>query len=159
HPDRQKPFCDGPMIRHILARDERAAGFMADGFSRATGTPGVCLAVCGPGAFNAFTPLLTAHSDSVPFLVISGQMPPGGSRSGFYHENEQQAACVSFTKARASVNDVGQLIPELDRLWATMQEGRQGPALLDVTAKALLADVAAVSHALRVHAQGVPSVV
>ncbi len=141
HPERQKQFCHGALIRHILARDERGAGFMADGFSRATGLPGVCLAVCGPGAFNAFTPLLTAFSDSVPFLVISGQMPAGGSRSGFYHENDQQSACESFTKARASVNDAAMLVLELDRLWRTMQEGRPGPALLDVTAAALLAEV------------------
>src|SRR5690348_5461791 len=59
-----------PSIRHILARDEQAAAFMADGYARATGRPGVCLAVCGPGMYNAATPLATAFTDSVPVLLI-----------------------------------------------------------------------------------------
>src|SRR5919109_5105051 len=67
-----------PAIRHILARDEQAAGFMADGYARATGRPGVALAVCGPGVYNAATPLATAFTDSVPFLLISGQIATRG---------------------------------------------------------------------------------
>src|SRR3954447_26902772 len=62
-----------PALRHVLARDEQAAAFMADGYARASGEPGVCLAVCGPGVFNAFTPLATAFTDSAPVLLISGQ--------------------------------------------------------------------------------------
>src|SRR5262245_39924253 len=127
-------------VRHILARDERGAGFMADGFARATGQPGVCLAVCGPGAFNAFTPLLTAFTDSVPFLVISGQPTGSAPRSGHYHENDQQAACGTFVKARGAVEKLGDLLPELDRVWYAMQEWRAGPALLDVTGAVLAAD-------------------
>src|SRR5438552_3539284 len=67
-----------PSIRHFLARHEQAAAFMADGYARATGKPGVCLAVCGPGVFNAATPLATAFTDSVPVLLISGQIPTRG---------------------------------------------------------------------------------
>ena len=129
-------------VRHILARDEQGAGFMADGFARATGQPGVCVAVCGPGAFNAFTPLLTAFTDSVPFLVISGQPQGCAPRSGHYHENDQQAACATFVKARGSVERLGDLLQELDRVWYAMQEGRPGPALLDVTGAVLAADAA-----------------
>src|SRR5215475_10828310 len=75
-----------PGIRHILARDEQAAGFMADGYARATGRPGVCLAVCGPGVYNAATPLANAFTDSVPVLLISGQIATVGRglRSGYY---------------------------------------------------------------------------
>src|SRR5438046_1685179 len=87
-----------PTIRHILARDEQAAAFMADGYARATGLPGVALAVCGPGVLNAATPLLTAFSDSIPLLLISGQVPSRDPRSGYYHENDQAAACAGFTK-------------------------------------------------------------
>src|ERR1700740_1401430 len=65
-----------PAIRHILARDEQAAAFMADGYARATGRPGVCLAVCGPGVLNAATPLSAAFTDSTPLLLLSGQVPP-----------------------------------------------------------------------------------
>src|SRR5438270_2016933 len=79
-----------PAIRHVLARDEQAVAFMADGYARATGRPGVCLAVCGPGVFNAATPLATAYTDSVPVLLLSGQVPKAGLglRSGYYHEND-----------------------------------------------------------------------
>src|SRR5947207_12074856 len=87
-----------PAIRHVLARDEQAAAFMADGYARATGQPGVALAVCGPGVLNAATPLLTAFSDSIPLLLISGQVPSRDPRSGYYHENDQAAACAGFTK-------------------------------------------------------------
>src|SRR5205814_10322781 len=59
-----------PAIRHILARDEQAAAFMADGYARATGRPGVAVVVCGPGVLNAATPLATAFTDSVPLLPI-----------------------------------------------------------------------------------------
>src|SRR5580692_3149463 len=76
-----------PAVRHRLARDEQAGAFMADGYARAGGRPGVCLAVCGPGVFNAATPLAAAFTDSVPVLLISGQVPTQGRglRSGFYH--------------------------------------------------------------------------
>src|SRR6266851_3212684 len=106
-----------PGIRHILARDEQAAGFMADGYARATGKPGVCLAVCGPGVLNAATPLLTAFSDSTPVLLLSGQVPSRDARSGYYHENNQLDACATFTKARFRVEESSQLIPSLDRGW------------------------------------------
>src|SRR5437763_15891766 len=67
-----------PALRHVLARDEQGAAFMADGYARATGRPGVCLAVCGPGVLNAATPLATAFTDSVPLVLISGQVPAAG---------------------------------------------------------------------------------
>jgi acetolactate synthase-1/2/3 large subunit len=72
-------------------------------------------------------------------------MPGGTPRSGYYHENDQQAACTSFVKARAAVESVTDLIPELDRLWFAMQDGRPGPALLDVTGPVFAADAANVS--------------
>src|SRR5258708_5706623 len=109
-----------PAIRHILARDEQAAAFMADGYARATGRPGVCLAVCGPGVLNAATPLATAFTDSVPILVLSGQVPGAGRglRSGYYHENDQLSACSTLTKHRARVDETQNLVAEVDRTWA-----------------------------------------
>src|SRR5438067_6609662 len=106
-------------IRHRLARHEQASTFMADGYARATGRPGVCLAVCGPGVFNAATPLATASTDSVPLLLISGQVPAAGRgpRSGYYHENDQLAACATITKWSARVDRPADLLPLLDRAW------------------------------------------
>ncbi len=131
-----------PAIRHILARDEQAAGFMADGYARATGEPGVCLAVCGPGVLNAATPLATAFTDSVPVLLISGQVPKKGRglRSGFYHENEQLEACTTFTKWRASIDDVQAIRPQVDLAMAALTGGRPGPVLLEIPLDVLRAE-------------------
>jgi thiamine pyrophosphate-dependent acetolactate synthase large subunit-like protein len=132
------PFYDAlyrePTIRHILARDEQAAAFMADGYARATGRPGVAVAVCGPGVLNAATPLATAFTDSVPLLLISGQVATAGRglRSGYYHENDQQSACLTITKWRARVEDVRDIVPECDRTFAALTERRPGPALFEV---------------------------
>jgi acetolactate synthase-1/2/3 large subunit len=132
-----------PAIRHILARDEQAAAFMADGYARATGKPGVCLAVCGPGVFNAATPLATAFTDSVPVLLISGQVVTAGRglRSGYYHENDQLHACTTFTKARFRVEDGIRLASELDRAFTVMTEGRPGPVLFEVPLDVLRAEI------------------
>jgi acetolactate synthase-1/2/3 large subunit len=121
-------------LRHILARDEQAAGFMADGYARATGEPGVCLAVCGPGVLNAATPLATAFTDSVPVLLISGQVPKAGrgTRSGYYHENDQLETCASFTKWRASLDDIENIRPQLDLAISALTSCRPGPVMLDV---------------------------
>jgi acetolactate synthase-1/2/3 large subunit len=123
-----------PAIRHILARDEQAAAFMADGYARATGRPGVCLAVCGPGVFNAATPLATAYTDSVPVMCISGQIPTAarGTRSGYYHENDQLTACATFTKWQARVDEVQNIVPEFDRAFVALTDQRPGPVLFDV---------------------------
>jgi acetolactate synthase-1/2/3 large subunit len=123
-----------PAIRHVLARDEQAAGFMADGYARATGRPGVALAVCGPGVFNAATPLATAFTDSVPFLLISGQIStPGlGLRTGFYHENEQLRACESLIKKGLRSAGADTLAADVDDCFLAMAEGRPGPVLLEV---------------------------
>src|SRR6516165_7596403 len=118
-------------IRHILARDEQAAAFMADGYARASGRPGVCLAVCGPGVLNAATPLATAFTDSIPVLLISGQIATAGRglRSGYYHENDQLEACKTFTKHRARPVDVQRIVSQLDEAFQVMLRGRTGPAL------------------------------
>jgi acetolactate synthase-1/2/3 large subunit len=131
-------------IRHILARDEQAAAFMADGYARATGRPGVCLAVCGPGVLNAATPLGTAYADSVPVLLISGQIPTAGRglRSGYYHENDQLSACTTLTKDRARVESLEALVPELDRCFAALTQDRPGPVLYEVPLDVQRADAA-----------------
>jgi acetolactate synthase-1/2/3 large subunit len=123
-----------PAIRHVLARDEQAAAFMADGYARATGRPGVCLAVCGPGVYNAATPLTTAFTDSVPVLLISGQIPTRGAglRTGFYHENDQLSACATFTKRQVRVEAVQNLVPEFDRCFTALTDQRPGPVLFEL---------------------------
>src|SRR5262245_17043230 len=106
-------------IRHFLARHEQAAAFMADGYARATGRPGVCLAVCGPGVLNAATPLAAAFTDSIPLLLISGQVPLKGlgQRSGYYHENDQLEAIATISKWRVRLEDPKKAIELLDSAW------------------------------------------
>lgn len=138
-----------PAIRHVLARHEQAAGFMADGYARATGRPGVCLAVCGPGVYNAATPLASAFTDSIPVLLISGQIPTRGAahlRSGYYHENFQSLACRTFTKGQPlpSLGGVGSpedIIPAVDGAFKTMMSGRPGPVLLELPVDVQRAEV------------------
>jgi acetolactate synthase-1/2/3 large subunit len=130
-----------PAVRHVLARHEQGAAFMADGYARATGQPGICITVCGPGAFNAATPIAGAFSDSVPVLLINGQVPSREPRSGYYHENDQFRAFASLTKAQVRVEDVAALLPELDRAWMATREGRPGPVLFEVTGCVLRAEV------------------
>ncbi len=134
-----------PAIRHVLARDEQAAAFMADGYARATGKPGVCLAVCGPGVLNAATPLATAFTDSVPVLLISGQIPTKarGLRSGYYHENDQRSACATFTNQQLRAEAAAAVAAELDRAFAAMTSGRPGPVLFEVPLDVLRAEAAA----------------
>jgi len=131
-----------PGIRHVLARDEQAAAFMADGYARATGKPGVCLAVCGPGVLNAATPLATAFTDSIPILLLSGQVPSKGLGlcSGYYHENDQLSLCATITKWRTRIASAPNLIPELDRAFTTMREGRPGPVFVETPLDVLRAD-------------------
>src|SRR5207247_3992604 len=109
-------------VRHFLARHEQAAAFMADGYARATGKPGVSLAVCGPGVLNAATPLATAFTDSIPILLISGQVMSAGKglRTGYYHENAQMQVCASISKAQLRVEEPGQVVSTVDRAFEEM---------------------------------------
>src|SRR5262245_10991556 len=129
-------------IRPILARDEQAAAFMADGYARATGRPGICLAVCGPGVLNAATPLATAFTDSVPLVLISGQVPRGGQgvRSGYYHENDQLALCQTCTKWSARAEEVEALEPLLESAFERAGADRPGPVLFEVPLDVLRAE-------------------
>src|SRR5262249_12106252 len=121
------------------------AGFMADGAARATGQPGVCITVCGPGAFNAATPIAGAFSDSVPILLINGQVPSREPHSGYYHENDQLRAFAPFTKSQIRVEAVNDVVPLLDRAWMITRSGRPGPVLFEVTGDVLRANASTVT--------------
>ncbi|MEP4560243.1 MAG: thiamine pyrophosphate-binding protein, partial [Nitratireductor sp.] len=86
----------GSPIRHVTPRHEQAAGFMADGYARATGRPGVALLITGPGLTNAITAIAQARADSVPMLVISGvnRLDSLGRGLGHLHELPDQRALM-----------------------------------------------------------------
>lgn len=81
-------------IAHVLARHEQGAGFMADGYARATGRPGVCYVISGPGLTNIMTPMGQAYSDSVPMLVISACLDETAARKGQLHQMKDQRAAA-----------------------------------------------------------------
>ena len=102
-------------VRHVLAHHEQGAGFMADGYARATGRPGVCFVITGAGVTNIATPLGEAYSDSVPMLVISPVNPPDGGRCnrGRLHEITDQAAVTAPLTAFSATAYTVEEIPEL----------------------------------------------
>jgi 5-guanidino-2-oxopentanoate decarboxylase len=117
-------------IRHVQPRHEQGAGFMADGYARVSGRPGVCFLIAGPGLLNAATAIAQAYSDSVPILVISTSIAPGptGLPEGHIHELPDQAATMgSITKWSATAASVDELPGLVARGFASLSHGRRRP--------------------------------
>ena len=122
-------------IRHILAHHEQGAGFMADGYARITGAPGVCFVITGAGVTNITTPLGEAYADSVPMLVISPVNPVdgGGHNRGRLHEITDQAAVTAPLTAFSAVAQSVEEIPELiARAFAVFVSERPRPVHISV---------------------------
>ena len=119
-------------IQHILVRHEQGATHMADGYARATGKPGVVLVTSGPGATNAVTGIATAHMDSVPMVVITGQVPTHAIGSDAF----QEVDCVGITrpcvKHNFLVKDVRELADTLKKAFYVAATGRPGPVVVDI---------------------------
>ena len=122
-------------LRHVTPRHEQGAGFMADGYARSSGLPGVALVISGPGLTNLLTPLGEAYADSVPLLAISSQIPRNrlGGRTGTLHELKNSTLMSSsVTKASYAVSR-GEEIPwVLSRAYAQTLEGRPGPVHVEI---------------------------
>ena len=86
-------------LRHVAPRHEQGAAFMADGWARVTGRPGVCILIGGPGLTNAITPIAQAYHDSIPMLVISGAVPAGQRHLGEIHDLPDQRALLDQVTA------------------------------------------------------------
>jgi acetolactate synthase-1/2/3 large subunit len=122
-------------IRHITPRHELSAGFMADGYARASGKPGVCLLITGPGLTNAISAMAQARADSIPMLVISGVNPVAthGQEVGHLHELPDQIGMMRtiaiFTQTLQSGADLEAVV---DRAFAAMTAGRPGPVHIEI---------------------------
>jgi thiamine pyrophosphate-dependent acetolactate synthase large subunit-like protein len=122
-------------IRHILARHEQGAGFMADGYARASGRPGVALVITGPGVTNIATPIADAFADSVPLLVIATSLPgeTGGHSWGRLHELKDQ---LGMARALAGwvheVRHVAEIPAALHEAFRLMRSGRPRGAYLQI---------------------------
>ncbi|MCF8485775.1 MAG: 5-guanidino-2-oxopentanoate decarboxylase [Rhodobacteraceae bacterium] len=124
----------GASIRHVTARHEQGAAFMADGYARVTGRPGVAFVITGPGLTNALTAMAQAKAESVPMLIISGvnRRASLGKGLGLLHELPDQAAMIRALCPSQTLLSPEDLGPTLDRAFATLLTGRPGPVHLEV---------------------------
>lgn len=120
-------------IRHILTSHEQGAAHAADGYARATGRIGVCMATSGPGATNLVTGIATAYMDSVPMVAITANvtLPMLGKDS--FQEVDIAGVTMPITKHGYIVKNVEDLAPTLRRAFAIAGSGRPGPVLVDIT--------------------------
>ncbi|PYP29469.1 MAG: biosynthetic-type acetolactate synthase large subunit [Gemmatimonadetes bacterium] len=123
---------DHARLRHILVRHEQAAAHAADGYARASGRVGVCVATSGPGATNLVTGLATAHMDSSPVVAITGQVPRAMIGRDAFQETDIVGITLPITKRNYLVQDVAELAGVVREALAVAQEGRPGPVLIDV---------------------------
>ncbi|WP_350334472.1 5-guanidino-2-oxopentanoate decarboxylase [Coralliovum pocilloporae] len=122
-------------IRHITPRHEQGAGFMADGYARMTGKPGVCLVISGPGLSNIATAMLQARADSIPMLVLSAVNATGhyDSGRGYLHEMPDQRGFAGEAALFSRTIQTPQELPEaLARAFAIFSSARPGPVHLEI---------------------------
>ena len=122
---------DSP-LRHILVRHEQAAAHAADGYARASGRVGVCLATSGPGACNLVTGIATAYMDSVPIVALTGQVPTTMLGNDAFQESDIQGITMPVTKHNYLVKDTADIPRVVKEAFYIAGTGRQGPVLIDL---------------------------
>jgi acetolactate synthase-1/2/3 large subunit len=119
-------------IRHILMRHEQAAIHAADGYARASGRVGVCLATSGPGACNLVTGIATAYMDSVPVVAITGQVPTSMLGNDAFQESDITGITLPVTKHNYLVKHADELAGVVREAFYVARTGRNGPVLIDL---------------------------
>lgn len=119
-------------IRHILAHHEQGAAHMADGYARATGKVGVCLATSGPGATNLVTGIATAYMDSAPLLAITGQVPTTLIGNDAFQEVDTTGITIPVTKHNYLVQRAEEIVSVVEEAFYLASTGRKGPVLIDI---------------------------
>lgn len=119
-------------IRHILVRHEQAAAHAADGYARATGRVGVCLATSGPGATNLVTGIATAYMDSIPIVAITGQVVTGLIGNDAFQEADITGITIPITKHNYLIKDGRDLPRIIKEAFYIASTGRPGPVLVDI---------------------------
>ena len=114
-------------LHHVLVRHEQGASHMADGYARATGEVGVCIATSGPGATNLVTGLATAMMDSSPIVAITGQVPIPAIGSDAFQETDVTGVTLPITKHNYLVTDVRDLAYTMKEAFHIARTGRPGP--------------------------------
>ncbi|MBE6525134.1 MAG: biosynthetic-type acetolactate synthase large subunit [Thermoplasmata archaeon] len=128
-------------IENILVRHEQCAAHMADGFTRASGEPGVCLVTSGPGVTNAVTGVATAQADSIPMMVLTGQVASGMLGMGAFQEVDAFSLMMPITKYNYRVLELQQLPQAIDEGWKIMQYGRPAPVHIDLPVDSMNSEI------------------
>jgi acetolactate synthase-1/2/3 large subunit len=131
-------LCDSTKIRHILSRHEQCAAHAADGYARASGKAGVCMATSGPGATNLVTGIANAYMDSSPVIALTGQVPAGGSNSSYmigrdaFQEADIIGITTPITKYNHQVREPAEIPNAVKTAFYIATTGRPGPVLIDL---------------------------
>ena len=123
---------DYPALRHVLTRHEQGATHMAEGYARATGKPGVVLVTSGPGATNIVTGVADAYYDSVPLVVITGNVPTSLMGNDAFQEADILSITRACTKHNIIVRSIKDLAPALKEAFHIATTGRPGPVVVDI---------------------------
>ncbi|MDO4502101.1 MAG: biosynthetic-type acetolactate synthase large subunit [Coriobacteriia bacterium] len=123
---------DSTQLKHVLARHEQGAVHMADGYARATGKPGVCIVTSGPGATNTVTGIATANMDSVPLVIVSGQVARSTIGTDGFQESDIVGITMPVVKHSFLLTDTADLTKTFREAFHIAVTGRPGPVLIDV---------------------------
>src|SRR5512136_2875392 len=121
-----------PELRHILVRHEQGAAHAADGYARATGRVGVCLATSGPGATNLVTGIANANLDSVPIIAITGQVARPFIGKDAFQEVDITGITLPITKHNYLVTEASSIARTIKEAFFLSRTGRPGPVLIDI---------------------------
>ncbi|MBT1716214.1 acetolactate synthase large subunit [Enterobacter dykesii] len=119
-------------IRHVLARHEQGAGFIAQGMARTQGKPAVCMACSGPGATNLVTAIADARLDSIPLICITGQVQSSMIGTDAFQEVDTYGISIPITKHNYLVRDISELPQVISDAFRIAQSGRPGPVWIDI---------------------------
>ena len=123
---------DDAELPHVLARNEQGAAFIAQGYARVAGRAGVCIATSGPGVTNTVTALADAKADSVPMVLLAGQVPRALKGTDAFQEAPTGFIVDRITKAHFEVGSAAELVDLLPEAFRIAESGRPGPVLLDI---------------------------
>ena len=121
-----------PQIRHILVRHEQGAAHAADGYARVTGRPGVAWATSGPGATNLVTGIATAQMDSIPMVIVTGQVARAAIGSDAFQETDTTGITLPITKHNYLVMHASEVAQAIKEAFHIASTGRPGPVLVDI---------------------------
>ncbi|TYC59157.1 acetolactate synthase 2 catalytic subunit [Marinobacter sp. BW6] len=129
-------------VEHVLCRHEQGCALAADGYARASGNLGVCIATSGPGATNLITGVANAHRDSIPMLVITGQVPSGLIGTDAFQETDVLGMTLGIVKHSYLIDDANSLPAIMEEAIELAESGRPGPVWIDIPKNLLLTEVA-----------------